>query len=418
MENYNNQQNDDGNDFTNRTNYHTSCVPNSIKIGTDNSKINIITGPNAGGKSMTLRTFGIITYLAHVGCFVPAQRAVIGICDTLVCFQKVQDSINNNISTFAADIGSLSYIVNNATKYSLILLDEVGVGTTTADAIGLFVGIVQYFRSKGENSPKLILTTHFHEILTYNLIKQDIYLRFYSISSLYKRTNINQFNNTLNYGSKNDNNDRKIDNNTKIEMITYLYKLVPGWDAENLVEYGIMCSRDAGMPDGILSRTRSLAALNCEEESRLDNQTDVNIKLKTPKRKNKITPISLLYFLLGETQFQSMIGKTNNNSAQSAQLQQSDHMLTSHNNSKLTQGIPPASHVIVHFELNDALDLFREYFALVKILQSLVPFNPNRFASQNHIKAYLPQLTPKIRQDVVNFLITLRNYLTRLSGGK
>lgn len=138
-----------------------SYVPNDTKITKEKSII-IITGPNMGGKSTYMRQVALITIMAHIGCFVPAKSATINLTDAVYCRVGAADDLSQGQSTFMMEMDEVSYIVKNATKMSLIILDEVGRGTSTFDGMSIAYGIIRYISEKIK-APTLF-STHYHEI--------------------------------------------------------------------------------------------------------------------------------------------------------------------------------------------------------------------------------------------------------------
>lgn len=137
-------------------------VPNSVKIDTEASQVHIITGPNMSGKSSYLRQVGICVYLAHIGSFVPADRADIPLTDRIFTRVGAQDNILAGESTFLVEMQESANILNNATDRSLVLLDEVGRGTATYDGISIAWAIAEYIHDR--IGAKTMFATHYHEL--------------------------------------------------------------------------------------------------------------------------------------------------------------------------------------------------------------------------------------------------------------
>ncbi len=138
-------------------------IPNSLSISSDNEQILIITGPNMGGKSTYLRQNALIIILAQSGYFVPAERAEIGICDRIFTRIGASDSLIEGKSTFLVEMIETSIILNNATDKSLILLDEIGRGTSTFDGVSIAWAVIEYLHSI-KQKPKTLFATHYHEL--------------------------------------------------------------------------------------------------------------------------------------------------------------------------------------------------------------------------------------------------------------
>ena len=137
-------------------------VPNSVRIDTKASQVHIITGPNMSGKSSYLRQIGICVYLAHIGAFVPADRAFVPLTDRIFTRVGAQDNILAGESTFLVEMQESANILNNATDRSLILLDEVGRGTATYDGISIAWAIAEYIHDT--IGAKTMFATHYHEL--------------------------------------------------------------------------------------------------------------------------------------------------------------------------------------------------------------------------------------------------------------
>lgn len=124
----------------------------------------MITGPNMAGKSALLRQTALITLMAHIGCFVPADAAHIGIVDKIFTRVGASDNISLGESTFMVEMTEASNILNNLSPRSLVLFDELGRGTSTYDGISIAWSIVEYVHERAEGHPKMLFATHYHEL--------------------------------------------------------------------------------------------------------------------------------------------------------------------------------------------------------------------------------------------------------------
>ncbi len=139
-------------------------IPNSIYLDPDGAQIILITGPNMAGKSVVLRQTGLIVLLAQVGSFVPAESARIGIVDRIFTRVGASDNLAEGESTFLVEMNETANILNNATPRSLILLDEVGRGTSTFDGLSIAWALVEYLHEREDVAARTLFATHYHEL--------------------------------------------------------------------------------------------------------------------------------------------------------------------------------------------------------------------------------------------------------------
>jgi DNA mismatch repair protein MutS len=139
-------------------------VPNDIYLDTENQQILIITGPNMAGKSALLRQVALIVLMAQMGCYVPANKATIGIVDKIFTRVGASDNLSRGESTFMVEMTETASILNNLSERSLILMDEIGRGTSTYDGVSIAWAIVEYLHNQKEAKPKTLFATHYHEL--------------------------------------------------------------------------------------------------------------------------------------------------------------------------------------------------------------------------------------------------------------
>ncbi|MBQ6558944.1 MAG: DNA mismatch repair protein MutS [Clostridia bacterium] len=139
-------------------------VPNDTTLNTDSDRMLIITGPNMAGKSTYMRQVALITLMAQVGSFVPASSARIGIVDKIFTRVGASDDIASGQSTFMLEMNEVSHILKNATANSLIILDEIGRGTSTFDGLSIAWAVVEYIHNKRKIGAKTLFATHYHEL--------------------------------------------------------------------------------------------------------------------------------------------------------------------------------------------------------------------------------------------------------------
>jgi DNA mismatch repair protein MutS len=140
-----------------------SYIANDIELNKNEQQIIILTGPNMSGKSALLRQTALITLLAHTGSFVPAREARISLTDKIFTRVGASDNLSGGESTFMVEMNETASIINNVTPRSLILLDEIGRGTSTYDGISIAWSIAEYLHST-PHQPKTLFATHYHEL--------------------------------------------------------------------------------------------------------------------------------------------------------------------------------------------------------------------------------------------------------------
>lgn len=139
-------------------------VPNDTRLNTDDDRMLIITGPNMAGKSTYMRQVAIITLMAQIGSFVPAKSAKIGVVDKIFTRVGASDDIASGQSTFMLEMTEVSHILRNATNKSLIILDEIGRGTSTFDGLSIAWAVAEYVHNKKKIGAKTLFATHYHEL--------------------------------------------------------------------------------------------------------------------------------------------------------------------------------------------------------------------------------------------------------------
>ncbi|MEC8679513.1 MAG: DNA mismatch repair protein MutS, partial [Bacteroidota bacterium] len=195
-------------------------IPNDIFLDKNSQQIIIITGPNMSGKSAIIRQVALITILAQIGSYVPAESCSIGIVDKIFTRVGASDNISRGESTFMVEMIETSSIMNSLTDRSLVLMDEIGRGTSTYDGISIAWSIVEFIHNQNKIRPKTLFATHYHEL---NQLEQKL-----------KR--VKNFNVSV----------EEINNE-----IIFLRKLVPGGSQHS---FGINVAQIAGMPNKILIR--------------------------------------------------------------------------------------------------------------------------------------------------------------------
>ncbi len=199
-------------------------VPNDSKLDNKSEQVMILTGPNMSGKSTYIRQVAIITLLAQIGSFVPAKSATIGVVDRIFTRVGASDSLVRGQSTFMVEMQEAANILNSATNKSLIILDEIGRGTSTFDGISIAWAVVEYVHSKKHLGAKTLFATHYHELLA--LEKMLARVKNYNVAVRESE-----------------------------EEVTFLYKIVPGGTDRS---YGIYVGKLAGLPKRVISRAEEV----------------------------------------------------------------------------------------------------------------------------------------------------------------
>ncbi len=201
-------------------------IPNSTEIDLKNEQIHIITGPNMAGKSTYLRQVGLIVLMAQMGSYVPAKSAEIGVVDRIFTRVGATDYLTSGQSTFLVEMIETANILNNATPRSLILLDEVGRGTSTFDGLSIAWAVTEYIHNHSPVAAKTMFATHYHELT--ELAKFLPRVKNYNVA-------------VKEWGDE----------------IIFLRKIVPGGCDDS---YGIQVARLGGIPQQVLKRSKEILA--------------------------------------------------------------------------------------------------------------------------------------------------------------
>ncbi|MCK5323198.1 MAG: DNA mismatch repair protein MutS, partial [Desulfobulbaceae bacterium] len=262
-------------------------VPNDIHLDQTSNEVLIITGPNMAGKSTVLRQTALIVLMAQMGSFVPATKARIGIVDRIFTRVGAMDDLRRAQSTFMVEMNETANILNNATHQSLVILDEIGRGTSTFDGLAIAWAVVEDLVSKNGKGVKTIFATHYHEIT--ELARTSERIKNYNIA-------VREWN----------------------DSIIFLHKLLPGGTNRS---YGIQVAALAGVPQRVVTRAEELlhniekgelnsfgqpriaASINTEHPSR-PSQLELFGALNDPVRKrlnelrlDQMTPLDALNVL-------------------------------------------------------------------------------------------------------------------------
>ncbi|MBK7256172.1 MAG: DNA mismatch repair protein MutS [Ignavibacteria bacterium] len=220
-------------------------IANDTFINSGDTQIIIITGPNMSGKSSYLRQVGLITLLAQIGCFVPARSASIGIVDKIFTRVGASDNIAKGESTFLVEMHEAANILNNATSKSLILLDEIGRGTSTYDGISIAWAMTEYLHENPNIRAKTLFATHYHEL---NALA-DLYDRIKNF-----RVEVREFN----------------------DKVIFLRKIAEGTADHS---YGIQVAQMAGLPESVTRRAKEILRSLEDKEYRRKNKDEFQISM-------------------------------------------------------------------------------------------------------------------------------------------
>ncbi|KAH7281530.1 hypothetical protein KP509_36G052100 [Ceratopteris richardii] len=209
-------------------------VPNDTKC-MNTGHINIITGPNYSGKSVYVRQVALISFLAHIGSFVPAEEATIGFIDRIFSVMAYKHAVTVEESTFMIDLHKVAIMLRNCTEKSLCILDEFGKGTLIIDGIGILCSTLQYF-ANFQYSPRVFACTHFSEVFDETLLSKNENIQFFTMSVL----------------------DGGYTEGKESQDVVFLYRLTPG---KVLPSYGLKCAELAGIPQVIINRAKTMVEL-------------------------------------------------------------------------------------------------------------------------------------------------------------
>jgi DNA mismatch repair protein MutS len=199
-------------------------IPNDHRLDCKENQIIVLTGPNMAGKSTYIRQVALIVVMAQIGCFVPAARASIGVVDRIFTRVGASDDLSRGQSTFMVEMNEAANILNNATPRSLVILDEIGRGTSTFDGLSIAWAVAEYLHDTPGVLAKTLFATHYHELTELSLTKE----RVKNYNMVVKEWN---------------------------DRVIFLRKVLPGGSNRS---YGIQVARLAGMPQEVIARAAEI----------------------------------------------------------------------------------------------------------------------------------------------------------------
>ncbi|MBQ9673775.1 MAG: DNA mismatch repair protein MutS [Ruminococcus sp.] len=256
-------------------------VPNDVTLDGNSNRAAIITGPNMAGKSTYMRQTALIVLMAQMGCFVPAKYAEIGIVDSIFTRVGASDDLASGQSTFMVEMNEVANIVKKATSKSLLILDEIGRGTSTFDGMSIARAVLEYVADKKKLGAKALFATHYHELTVMENLLDGV--KNYNIA-VKKRG----------------------------DDITFLRRIIPGGADDS---YGIEVAKLAGLPDWIIKRAKQIlkeltadkkndrellsnVSVNNEQDDRqlnfFDNQSNAVVEKLKNTDINTLTPIEAM----------------------------------------------------------------------------------------------------------------------------
>lgn len=199
-------------------------VPNDCALDTTGEQIALLTGPNMAGKSTYIRQVALIALMAHTGSWVPAKACRIGLIDRIFSRVGASDELSRGNSTFMVEMNETANILNNSTTRSLVILDEIGRGTSTYDGLSIAWAVMEHLHGAGQQGPRTLFATHYHELTQ---LKDSLHrLRNYCVA-------VKEWN----------------------DEIIFIRQVVPGAVDRS---YGIQVARLAGLPDSVLDRAKAI----------------------------------------------------------------------------------------------------------------------------------------------------------------
>ena len=220
-------------------------VPNDVDLSNNGARVMVLTGPNMAGKSTYIRQVAIITLMAQIGCFVPASDATVGLVDRIFTRVGLQDDLATGQSTFMVEMVETAAILNQATPRSLVILDEIGRGTSTYDGLSIARSVIEHIHNDPRLGCKTLFATHYHELT--QLAASLPGVRNCSVAVTEEGNSV-----------------------------VFLHKIVPGRADKS---YGVHVAQMAGLPQGVVNRAWEVLA-DLEAQSQQKNGQQVKVKVE------------------------------------------------------------------------------------------------------------------------------------------
>ncbi|GAA5961736.1 hypothetical protein JCM3765_000494 [Sporobolomyces pararoseus] len=248
----------------------------------------IVAGANMSGKSVYLKQIALITYLAHIGSFVPADKALVGLTDRIMTRVSTKESITRGSSAFMIDLQQISYMLRNCTSRSLLIIDEFGKGTDSNDGAGLFCGVIETLLQLGRNTPRTAVATHFRSVFANGLLSRQLPVHLahmeviiHDASSSSSNLTSSRFSNSTSTTSKN------------VESLTYLYRLAPGLMVSS---HAAACAKLFDIPTHIVERanfvTEALSRFDIKAILEEPEEEDEDVRMEKAEEERKLEELA------------------------------------------------------------------------------------------------------------------------------
>ncbi|GAA5999375.1 hypothetical protein JCM5350_004037 [Sporobolomyces pararoseus] len=250
----------------------------------------IVAGANMSGKSVYLKQIALITFLAHIGSFVPADKALVGLTDRIMTRVSTKESITRGSSAFMIDLQQISYMLRNSTPHSLLIIDEFGKGTDSNDGAGLFCGVIESLLQLGRNSPRAAVATHFQSVFANGLLSRQLPIHLAHMEVLVHDDDSGSSSSKLT-SSRFSNSTSTLPKN--VESLTYLYRLAPGLMVSS---HAAACAKLFDIPPHIVERanfvTEALSRFDIEAILEDPEGEDEDVRMEKEEEERKLEELA------------------------------------------------------------------------------------------------------------------------------